>query len=82
MRDCLNEKDDRYYVKMAMAWVIAEIFIKFRQSALRLLETKKLDKFVQNKTISKIEIVSAWKNTSKTSCLGLKFETALGLNFS
>lgn len=51
---CLNEKDDRYYVKMAMAWALAEIFIKFKESVLNLLESKRLDKFVQNKTISKI----------------------------
>ncbi|MDU6828007.1 MULTISPECIES: hypothetical protein [Campylobacter] len=72
MRDCLNEKDDRYYVKMAMAWVIAEIFIKFRQSALRLLETKKLDKFVQNKTISKIRDSFRVEKYVKDELLGLK----------
>ncbi|EJP76261.1 MULTISPECIES: DNA alkylation repair protein [Campylobacter] len=72
LRDCLNEKDDRYYVKMAMAWVIAEIFIKFRQSALRLLETKKLDKFVQNKTISKIRDSFRVEKCVKDELLGLK----------
>ncbi|MGB2552235.1 DNA alkylation repair protein [Campylobacter sp. MOP51] len=51
---CINEKDERYYVKMAMAWALAEIFIKFKEPVLNLLESKRLDKFVQNKTISKI----------------------------
>ena len=51
---CVNEKDDRYYVRMAMAWALAEIFIKFKELVLNLLKTKRLDKFVQNKAISKI----------------------------
>lgn len=52
---CMNEKDDRYYVKMATAWAIAEIFLKFQDEVLTLFKAKKLDKFVQNKTISKIK---------------------------
>ena len=45
---------DYYYVNMAIAWLLATCFTKYRQMILDLLESKELSPFVQNKTISKI----------------------------
>lgn len=46
-------KSDDYYVNMARAWYIAEAVAKQRDYAIHLLESKSLDKFTQNKAISK-----------------------------
>lgn len=43
-----------YYVNMAISWLLAESFVKYRIKILELLKSKKLSPFVQNKTISKI----------------------------
>ncbi len=47
----INEKN--YYVNMANSWLLTECFIKQRDKTLNLIKTKTLNKFVQNKTISK-----------------------------
>ena len=43
-----------YYVQMAIAWLIAECFIKFPNETWDFLAAKILPKWTQNKTISKI----------------------------
>ena len=43
-----------YYVKMALAWLLAECFIKFPAETFAFLETTKLDKWTFNKALSKI----------------------------
>lgn len=45
---------DYYYVNMAIAWLLAACFVKYRAMILDLLKSKELSPFVQNKTISKI----------------------------
>ncbi len=45
---------DEYYVKMAMAWLVAECFTKFPSETFAYLKCTKLDKWTFNKTISKI----------------------------
>ena len=50
---CMKESS-YYYVNMAISWLIAECFIKYRTKTLELLKSKKLSPFVQNKAISKI----------------------------
>ena len=45
---------DYYYVNMAIAWLLATCFLKYRPMILDLLKSKTLSPFVQNKTISKI----------------------------
>ena len=47
-------KSDEYYVKMANAWLISMCYIKYSKKTYKLLESKKLDKWTQNKSISKI----------------------------
>ena len=48
------KESDYYYVNMAIAWLLSVCFVKFRLNVLELLKSKKLNVFVQNKTISKI----------------------------
>jgi len=45
---------DEYYVKMAIAWLLAECFIKFPDETYAYLKTSNLPKWTLNKTISKI----------------------------
>lgn len=46
--------NNKYYINMAISWLLSVAIIKYEDKVLELLETKKLSKFVQNKTISKI----------------------------
>ncbi len=46
---------EEYYINMAIAWLVAEITIRFPDMGLSFLKEKKLDSFTQNKTISKIK---------------------------
>lgn len=50
--DCI--KSDEYYVNMAEAWLVCEIFIKYENVGLKYLEHNELNKFTINKSISKI----------------------------
>lgn len=43
-----------YYVKMGVAWVVAEIAIKFNDQAMQYLKNKNLDNFTYNKAIQKM----------------------------
>ena len=49
-----NIKSDEYYVNMAEAWLVCEIFIKYENVGLKYLEHNELNKFTINKSISKI----------------------------
>ncbi len=46
--------EPNYYVKMALAWLLAECFIKYPDETHGYLGTTKLDKWTYNKAISKI----------------------------
>ena len=45
---------DYYYVNMAIAWLLATCFLKYKPMIMDLLKSKTLSAFMQNKTISKI----------------------------
>ena len=49
----LAEREE-YYIRMAIAWLIAECFIKFPEATLAYMKVSKLPKWTFNKTISKI----------------------------
>lgn len=49
------KKESHYYVNMALAWLIAELFVKNRNICLSLFENKILNPFVNNKAIQKIK---------------------------
>lgn len=45
---------DDYYNNMAIAWLVCEIYTKYKKEATNFLKNNNLNKFTQNKTISKI----------------------------
>ena len=45
---------EEYYIKMGVAWLLAECFIKFPDETLSYLQVSKLEKWTFNKAISKI----------------------------
>lgn len=49
-----NIKIDKYYVNMASAWLLAEMYIKYPNETLEYLKRSKVNNFTFNKTISKI----------------------------
>lgn len=50
---CAHVKSEDYYINMALAWLISVCFVYYTQKAYPLFAGK-LDKFVHNKSISKI----------------------------
>ena len=49
-----NFNSDYYYINMAISWLLSVAIIKYSDKVIDLLKSKELSKFVQNKTISKI----------------------------
>jgi len=47
-------KSDDYYIKMAVAWAVAECYVKLPDGTLSYLENNKLDDFTHNKAVQKI----------------------------
>lgn len=47
-------KHDGYYVKMGVAWTLAEIGIKYHKKFIKYFKNNNLDKFTHNKTIQKM----------------------------
>ena len=45
---------EEYYVRMAVAWLVAECFIKFPEETMEYLKTSKLPAWTFNKAISKV----------------------------
>ena len=53
--EVLNKIDsDKFYVNMAEAWLVCELYTKFPSQTQQFLEMNNLNKFTQNKAISKI----------------------------
>ena len=53
--DTLNKiKSDKFYINMAEAWLLCELYTKYPSETKKFLEKNNLNKFTQNKTISKI----------------------------
>ena len=49
-----NINSNYYYINMAISWLLSSAIIKYQDKIIDILKNKKLDKFIQNKTISKI----------------------------
>lgn len=47
-------KNDFYYTKMGIAWLLCELMIKFRDKCMEYLKVSKLDDFTFNKAIQKM----------------------------
>jgi 3-methyladenine DNA glycosylase AlkD len=53
--DTLNKiESDKYYINMAEAWLVCEIYTKFPNQTLEFIKNNNLNKFTHNKSISKI----------------------------
>lgn len=53
--DILNKiETDKYYINMAEAWLICELYTKYPNQTLRFIKNNNLNKFTHNKSISKI----------------------------
>ena len=50
---CERVREDKYYIQMAIAWLLSFVYIKFPKETYNFLEKKVLPKFTQNKAISK-----------------------------
>lgn len=50
-----NIKSDYYYINMAISWLLSKAIVNYQDKVINILKSKKLSKFVQNKTISKIQ---------------------------
>ena len=50
---CKNVKNEKYYVQMAIAWLVSVGYVYFPEKTYSLLEKKIFCKFIQNKSISK-----------------------------
>ena len=49
-----NIKHDGYYVKMAVAWTVSVVFVKFQKKTLKYLKNNNLDDWTYNKALQKI----------------------------
>lgn len=47
-------ESDKFYINMAEAWLVCEMYTKFPKETKNYIEKNNLNKFTQNKTISKI----------------------------
>ncbi len=54
LREVAAVRSESYYVKMAQAWLVAEVFIKFREAGLEFLSGDNMLPWTQNKAIQKI----------------------------
>lgn len=53
--DILNKiQSDKFYINMAEAWLVCEMYIKYPKEIKEFLKENRLNKFTQNKAISKI----------------------------
>ena len=53
--DCLNKiNSDKFYINMAEAWLVCELYISYPVETLEFIKSNNLNKFTQNKAISKI----------------------------
>ena len=53
--EVLNKiKSDKFYINMAEAWLICDMYIKFPKETKEFIKNNKLNRFTQNKAISKI----------------------------
>lgn len=64
--------DERYYVRMAAAWLLAELGVHDYDRAVQVLASGKLDSFTQNKAIQKMRESFRFTKEQKDALLPLK----------
>lgn len=65
-------KSDYYYVNMAIAWLVAEAFVKHRDATLEYLRSDQLSTFTHNKAIQKARESRRINATDKATLAALK----------
>lgn len=65
-------KSDKYYVKMAISWLISIMYIKYEKETLDYLKTTKIDDFTYNKSIQKIIESKQVSDIKKESLANMK----------
>ena len=68
---CLKQYDE-YYINMAIAWTLSEVFINYPKQVMDILKSKKLNEFVHEKTIEKINDSYRVSNYDKRKLRELK----------
>ena len=69
---CNTYINDDYYVKMAVAWLIAECYIKYPNITINYIKDNKLDTWTHNKSIQKIKESNRINNDIKQQLNKLK----------
>lgn len=64
--------EEKYYVNMSAAWLLAELFTKYRDETLRYFENNKTNDFIVNKAISKCR--DSFRVSKEDKDLLLKFK--------
>ena len=73
--DTLNKiQSDKFYINMAEAWLICEMYIKYPKETKKFLGNNNLNKFTQNKAISKIRDSYRVSKEEKEMLNGLKIK--------
>lgn len=70
--ECDNNTNDEYYVKMAIAWLISMVYVKYPKETLEYFKNNKLDKWTHNKAIQKIRESRQVSNEEKNMLLEWK----------
>jgi 3-methyladenine DNA glycosylase AlkD len=65
-------KHDGYYLKMGVAWTVAECFVKFPEKTMRYLNGNGLDDFTYNRSLQKITESFRVSDDTKTIIRGMK----------
>lgn len=50
---CTEVTNDKYYVQMAVAWLLSVAYVKYKESVLKILRSGALPRFTHNQAISK-----------------------------
>lgn len=50
---CTEVTNDKYYVQMAVAWLLSVAYLKYKESVLKILRSDALPRFTHNQAISK-----------------------------
>ena len=71
--ETLNKiESDKFYINMAEAWLVCEMYVKFPNKTMEFVKDNKLNKFTHNKAISKIHDSYRVSENEKTILNGLR----------
>ncbi len=74
---CNHFKTDKYYVKMAIAWLISICYIKQKEKTLLFIQNNQMDNWIQNKSIQKIRESTRINKEEKEELLKYKKNSSM-----